>query len=58
MESNANGFDVIGDIHGHAQELKALLSELGYSRHGSGYKRSYSLATSWIVDLRSVKSSK
>jgi hypothetical protein len=40
MESNANGFDVIGDIHGHAQELKALLSELGYSRHGSGYKRS------------------
>jgi len=40
MESNASGFDVIGDIHGHASELKALLAELGYSRHGCGYKRS------------------
>ncbi len=40
MESNSNGFDVIGDIHGHAHELKALLSELGYCRHGSGYKSS------------------
>ena len=40
MESNSSGFDVIGDIHGHASELKALLSELGYSRHGAGYKNS------------------
>jgi hypothetical protein len=38
MESNASGFDVIGDIHGHASELKVLLSELGYSRVGCGYK--------------------
>ena len=40
MESNSNGFDIIGDIHGHASELKALLSELGYSRHRSGDKSS------------------
>lgn len=40
MESNSSGFDVFGDIHGHASELKALLSELGYSRHGAGYKSS------------------
>ena len=40
MAIDSSGFDVIGDIHGHAHELKALLSELGYSPHGSGYKRS------------------
>ena len=38
MGSNANGFDIVGDIHGHATELKALLSDLGYSRHGNGYR--------------------
>lgn len=40
MESNAGRFDIIGDIHGHSHELKELLSELGYSQHGFGYKRS------------------
>ena len=40
MAIDSSGFDVIGDIHGHALELKALLSELGYSPHGTGYKSS------------------
>jgi len=31
-------FDIIGEIHGHADELKALLSNMVYSRHGRGYQ--------------------
>lgn len=27
-------YDLIGDIHGHADHLKALLAKLGYSQHG------------------------
>ncbi|WP_442510538.1 metallophosphoesterase [Novipirellula sp. SH528] len=37
MESRPSHYDIIGDIHGHADELKALLSDLGYSRRG--YRR-------------------
>lgn len=33
-------YDIIGDIHGHADELKRLLKSLGYQRHGRGYRRS------------------
>jgi len=38
MISNPDACDVIGDIHGHANELKDLLSTLGYRRHGRGYR--------------------
>lgn len=31
-------YDIIGDIHGHAEELKRLLEKLGYERHGAGYR--------------------
>jgi hypothetical protein len=31
-------YDIIGDIHGHAHELKALLLDLGYGRHQLGYR--------------------
>lgn len=30
-------YDIIGDIHGHADELKALLARIGYIRRGEGY---------------------
>ena len=30
--------DIIGDIHGHAVELKRLLALLGYVPHGRGYR--------------------
>jgi hypothetical protein len=33
-------FDIIGDIHGHAAELRRLLESLGYVRHGDGYRHS------------------
>lgn len=31
-------FDIIGDIHGHADELLALLNELGYEHFGGCYR--------------------
>ncbi len=31
------GYDIIGDIHGQAGKLEALLSKLGYVRAGSGW---------------------
>ena len=33
-------YDIIGDIHGHVDELKAILSDLAYSQHGHGYRHS------------------
>ena len=32
-----DGYDVIGDIHGHGDELLALLEKLGYSHDGISY---------------------
>ena len=32
-----NGYDIIGDIHGHADELKVLLGRLGYRNEGRFY---------------------
>jgi hypothetical protein len=36
--NGGSGYDIIGDIHGHALELRALLSDMGYGRHGRGYR--------------------
>jgi hypothetical protein len=33
-------FDIIGDIHGHAKQLRELLSKLGYSEENGHYKHS------------------
>lgn len=30
-------YDIIGDIHGHAEELKALLAKMGDARRGEGF---------------------
>tara|TARA_R110002049_G_scaffold285698_4_gene467035 strand:- start:184182 stop:185120 length:939 start_codon:yes stop_codon:yes gene_type:complete len=38
MRSNVTNYDIIGDIHGHADELKRLLTSLGYQRSGKGYR--------------------
>jgi hypothetical protein len=32
MSSSSHGYDVIGDIHGHARPLERLLAKLGYER--------------------------
>lgn len=31
------GFDIIGDVHGHAQDLFTLLNKLGYQKRGNVY---------------------
>lgn len=33
-----DGFDFIGDIHGHAEPLRALLRKLGYVERGGAYR--------------------
>lgn len=40
MDNRMHGYDIIGDVHGHAEELKALLTDMGYRRHGLGYRQS------------------
>jgi hypothetical protein len=35
------GYDIVGDIHGHAHELKALLASLGYDRYRQGFRHPY-----------------
>ncbi|MBA6412368.1 metallophosphoesterase [Parahaliea sp. F7430] len=35
---SSQAYDIIGDIHGHADELIKLLQELGYSHSDSGYQ--------------------
>jgi hypothetical protein len=37
MGNSEVGFDIIGDIHDHAGELRALLAGMGYTRQGRGY---------------------
>ena len=34
---STNGYDIIGDIHGHGAELIALLESLGYFHDGISY---------------------
>jgi hypothetical protein len=34
MGSNVGGCEVIGDIHGHASELRTLLAGMGNTQHG------------------------
>lgn len=36
--AEASAYDVIGDIHGHADKLEALLKHLGYAATGTGYR--------------------
>ena len=36
---NAMHYDVIGDIHGHADELRALLGELGYKERNGVFSQ-------------------
>jgi hypothetical protein len=31
-------YDIIGDVHGHADALEALLTRHGYVSHGRGYR--------------------
>lgn len=37
MKKNHNKYDIIGDIHGHADTLRALLAKLGYIERNGAY---------------------
>jgi hypothetical protein len=38
MKANQPRYDIIGDIHGHADPLRALLAKLGYREHEGAYR--------------------
>ncbi|RLP52483.1 MAG: diadenosine tetraphosphatase [Ketobacter sp.] len=38
LNVNTKGYDLIGDIHGHADKLVALLELMGYRQDGVGYR--------------------
>ena len=38
MNQHTSGYDLIGDIHGHADELKRLLSALGYQKQSGVWR--------------------
>ena len=38
MKTNHEKYDIIGDIHGHADTLRALLGKLGYTERGGVYE--------------------
>ena len=44
-------YDIIGDVHGRATKLKALLGELGYRRDGSGVYRHPERTAVFVGDL-------
>jgi hypothetical protein len=44
-------YDVIGDIHGHADKLEALLARLGYTSTGSGWVPPYGHMAVFVGDL-------
>ena len=44
------GYDIIGDIHGHAAALTALLRKMGYREHGGAWRHPDRMAI-FIGDL-------
>lgn len=38
VEGDATGYDLIGDVHGHCDELERLLVKLGYRIEGGSYR--------------------
>ena len=44
-------FDLVGDIHGHADKLEALLVQMGYEKSGVGYRAPYGRQLVFLGDL-------
>ncbi|MDE2267789.1 MAG: metallophosphoesterase [Betaproteobacteria bacterium] len=44
-------YDLIGDIHGHADKLEALLQHMGYVPHGRGYRAPQGHQAVFLGDL-------
>lgn len=47
----SGGLDLIGDIHGHARPLRALLGQLGYRPHGPSYRHGSGRQVVFLGDL-------
>lgn len=45
------GYDIIGDIHGHAGKLEALLRKMGYTPRGLGFKAPLGRLAIFLGDL-------
>ena len=50
VQANDAGFDVIGDVHGHVEQLEALLGQMGYTETKNGWKHSERTAV-FVGDL-------
>lgn len=46
-----SAYDLVGDIHGYASKLEALLSLMGYTKVGRGYKAPYGRQAVFLGDL-------
>lgn len=46
-----NGYDVIGDIHGQADKLRALRKAMGYVSDGTGYRAPHGHQAVFVGDL-------
>ena len=44
-------YDIIGDVHGHATKLRALLRVLGYARHRGAYRHPENRMAIFLGDL-------
>ena len=50
VQANDAGFDVIGDVHGHVEQLEVLLGQMGYTETKNGWKHSERTAV-FVGDL-------
>jgi hypothetical protein len=51
MQDSAVAYELIGDVHGHADMLEALLRKLGYSPEGRGYRPPHGRRLVFLGDL-------
>ena len=48
---DTGSYDLIGDVHGHAELLSALVEKLGYARKGSSYEHPKGRKLVFVGDL-------
>ena len=48
---DTGSYDLIGDVHGHADLLSALVEKLGYARTGSSYEHPHGRKLDFVGDL-------
>lgn len=51
MKQNRVAYDLIGDVHGHADKFEALLLKMGYAPHQEGYRAPVGHKAVFLGDL-------